>query len=722
MTIGSAKVRIHGRISAAEALSQAQLDNRPLTTFRPNTSREFAIDEEVSLKPGEQELRFRAKSENSAETETRLTIDYRPALPLLTLAEPDPDQSLTEGKDPPSVGIFGALMPPDGLPPSELQPFEVSIRVTNGGRPVAQDGEETITIPSARLADPRHLFPVGVVAAKARLQPGDNRIKVTVRNRWREATAVERHAFYRCPPRIVGALKTPPPDGKPFTDVIAEVESIADLTRVECNGREYPVGEVAARIRNSTWRVTVSQVPLVPGRNAIHLIVSNRDGPCLSEGRAEVTVLPVKPKAPPKVELLSPPQGAVKEPEFTARFVVRSTGSRVRRVELRQESKVLAAVADPRQESVGQDNFEAKGDVGPVALAEGPNRFRLVAVNDGGEAQEAFVVSHVPIPEWLEIDPPTSSLPQAEFRLTGRVRWADAKREGDIQRKVQGLRVYVNNAFQQQTPTYRPVGANRLDFEVIVVLNRTKENLVEVVCPDLRPEAGGRQRFTVDCAHPKEEPRTLHLLVVSIGPGRADVTDKTLALRALKALHARGGAEGLQSAAFKQVLMHPFEKDQPTQVVSGYVTCEHVRDALDSIRRHSKPNDIALIYWLGKEAVDESGGLYLLTSESRPGTKLAQKAVALKEILNFPRDVPGACVLLLDTAAGNTQEIPSAVPLPSTRVAVLRYAWAGKNTPIPGLMNALEEASRNRDATSLQDLAAFADRSRRQFEVVPTWE
>ena len=98
--------------------------------------------------------------------------------------------------------------------------------------------------------------------------------------------------------------------------------------------------------------------------------------------------------------------------------------------------------------------------------------------------------------------------------------------------------------------------------------------------------------------------------------------------------------------------MHPYEKDRPTQVVSGYVTCEHVRDALDSIRRHSKPNDLALIYWLGKEAVDDDGRLYLLTSESRPGTKLAQKAIALKEMLNFPRDVPGACVLLLDTAAG----------------------------------------------------------------------
>ena len=188
-------------------------------------------------------------------------------------------------------------------------------------------------------------------------------------------------------------------------------------------------------------------------------------------------------------------------------------------------------------------------------------------------------------------------------------------------------------------------------------------------------------------------------------------------------MHARGvGAGELQSTAFQRIMMHPYDKDQPTPVVSGYVTCEHVRDALESIRRHSRPNDIAMIYWLGKEAVDDNGALYLLTSESRPGTKLAQKAIALKEMLDFPRDVPGACVLLLDTAPGTPTNTPVMVSLPSTRVAVLRYAWAGSGNPVPGLMNALQEASVQRTATSLQDLAVFADRDRRKLDVVPTWE
>ncbi|HEY1381231.1 MAG TPA: hypothetical protein VGF55_30810, partial [Gemmataceae bacterium] len=721
VTVGTGKVRVRGRITATEPLTVAQLGDKPLNKFRPGAVQDFAVDEVVTLEPGDRELRFRAKTTNSPAAETRLTITYRPSLPSLTLTDPDPDRALTEGKDALEVEVRGSLFPPDGVRPAEVRSFEAVIRVTNAGKPVLQDGKDMILIPASRLS------PQGALSATVKLQPGDNRIDVVLRNEWQAAPAIERHVFYRRPPRV-GDVKVTPPGEKPFADVTANVESASDLTRVECNGREYPANEVAVRLNGPKWRVTVRQVPLAAGPNTIRLAVSNRDGPALTDGRAEVTYTPPKPKPKPRVELINRPMGAVKEPRFTARFIVRSEGSRVERVELRQDSKVLAAAAAdplrgfPGQEKEGPDQFEAAGELGPVTLAEGPNRLRLVAVNGGGEAEEAFTVSHVPIPEWLEIDRPAGPLPQADFTLTGRVRWAAGVPAAEVERKVRGLRVYVNDGFQQQTPEYRPAGANRLEFAVKVVLNRPKENVVEVVCPELRPDAGGRQRFTVDCDHPREEPRTLHLLVVSIGSGRADA-DKALAVQALKALQARGGAAGLQSPVFQRVMMHPYSPDQPTPVVSGYVTCEHVRDALESIRRHSKPNDVALIYWRGTEAVDENGSLYLRTSETRPGTKLAQKAIALKELLDFPRDVPGACALLLDTAAGGSgPDVPAVVPLPSTRVAVLRYAWSGKGAPVPGLLPALEEASQNREATSLRDLAAAADRFRKRFPTVPTWE
>ena len=55
-----------------------------------------------------------------------------------------------------------------------------------------------------------------------------------------------------------------------------------------------------------------------------------------------------------------------------------------------------------------------------------PNRLQLIAINGGGEAVESFTVAHLPIPEWLEIDRPSSPLSQAEFTLTGRVNWSGA--------------------------------------------------------------------------------------------------------------------------------------------------------------------------------------------------------------------------------------------------------------------------------------------------------
>ena len=85
---------------------------------------------------------------------------------------------------------------------------------------------------------------------------------------------------------------------------------------------------------------------------------------------------------------------------------------------------------------------------------------------------------------------------------------------------MQRLRLYVNSGFQQQTPTYRPAGAQRLEFSVKAILNR-KENLIEVVCPDLPRKPAGNGASPSELHATAEEPRTLHLLVVAITPARA---------------------------------------------------------------------------------------------------------------------------------------------------------------------------------------------------------
>jgi hypothetical protein len=718
VTVAAGKVRVQGRIEAAEKLTLAMLGNRPLAGFKPDAAGRFDIDEEVALKPDGQELSFRAKSANSDEAAAGLRIVYRPPLPVFKLTGPDPNSVLYEGKDPREVEVTGLWAPPDGLAPADLQPFQVVLRVANGGRPVRQDGgREEVVIASDRLAPPKQPRQPGALAAKVRLQPGDNRIEVAVRNQWQDPRTEERHVLYRRPPRFVSAPRVSPPGEKPFTDVVAAVESASDLTRVECNDKEYAVKDVVSRAPGATaWTVTLRQVALSQGRNTIRLRVSNQDGPSLADGLATVEYNPPKPKRPPVIELVNRPETAVKDPDFTAQFVVRSEGSRIGRVELRDGARVLLTAKDLRQGEVGPGVFQAKGELGPVALREGPNVLRIVAENDGGTAEESFSVSYTPPPDRLEIDEPKSPVPDGKLVLTGHVSWSKPTSAAEVKRKLQGLRVYVNDGLQKEAPVYRDTGRPyRLDFSLPVVLDRPKGNRVVVDCPGLHADAEGRQQITVDCARPYVGPRTLHLLIVSVGGDRAEAGDKALALRALNALQARAvGTDKLKSTVFDRVVMHPFAKDQMLQVMSGYVTCEHVRDALESIRSQSGPNDVALIYWLGREAVDEKNELYLLTSESRPGRKLAHAAIPLQELLDFPKDVPGACALLLDVASDDARATASVtLAKASAKVAVLRYAWSKKDEVVPRLLMALEKASQEKQATSLKDLAEVAaDRSR----------
>jgi WD40 repeat protein len=711
-------VRIQGKIVGANPLTVAQIGDTPLTGFRPGAAAEFAFDQKVTLKPESQNFVFRSQTAGSPVVESQLTIVHRPSLPLLTLTDPVPDRVLTEGKDPLEVEVKGTITPPDGLPAEQLAPYQIVLRVMNV-LPVPQsDGVETI-IGSDKIG------PDGTLAAKVRIQPGENRIDVILRNQWHDGSAIERRVLYRQPPKIIGAMKTSIAADKPFAELVADVESTSELTRVECNGREYPVNEVVKPVQDRSYLVTIPQVALSPGANTIRLSVANQVGPALDDGQATLNYQPPKPRSPAKVDVLNRPQNAVLDPQFQTRFAIQSDGSRIERIELRRGATVLKSITDPAQEAVGQENFRANGEIGPVELTEGADRLTLVAINGGGATAESFIVCYIPTPEWLEIDKPKSPQPDGEVTLTGRVNWVGANRAAEFEKKLLNMRVYVNSGFQQQIPTLKPAGDKSMEFTVHVILNRPKDNLVEVVCPDLRPESGGQQRFVIDCTQPKEEPRTLHLIVVAVDPARAKVTDKRLALRALQALQASGaaaGTAGLRSTVFQRVMMHPYTKEQPTQVVSGYVTCEHIRDALESIRRHSKPNDVAMIYWLGDEAVNENGYLYLATSETRPGRKLAHSAIGLREILEFPRETPGACALLLDTAGGPyPPDTPKSESLPSTRVAVMRYAWSTKTDAVPGLLMALEESAQKRPATSLQDLAGFAGQALQKFKTPPTW-
>jgi hypothetical protein len=133
------------------------------------------------------------------------------------------------------------------------------------------------------------------------------------------------------------------------------------------------------------------------------------------------------------------------------------------------------------------------------------------------------------------------------------------------------------------------------------------------------------------------------------------------------------------------------------------------------IDKKGSPSDVVLIYWLGRDLLQENGEWYLPTSESRPRTKISDTGIALRQLLAIDGSVAGARVLLLDVSSTATP--PGGSPSPefsANHVAMLRYEWSKQDVP-PGLLEVLETAARGGKDISLQDMLAAADEYRTNY-------
>src|SRR5207247_2149905 len=124
--------------------------------------------------------------------------------------------------------------------------------------------------------------------------------------------------------------------------------------------------------------------------------------------------------------------------------------------------------------------------------------------------------------------------------------------------------------------------------------------------------------------------------------------------------------------------------------------------------------DVVLIYWLGKDAVQESGEWYLPTSESRmlSSYPLRETAIPLSDLIDAQNGLLGARVVMLDVATPVGPPQPPTFEWAPTRSAVLRYAWSKQDLPVPGLLEALEQTALANQKASLQHVAQTAERVR----------
>jgi WD40 repeat protein len=707
LVVDTPKVRVVGQIQGAGKLVTAGWERKkpkaggPLHGFKPGTAASQAIDEDVTLEPGPQELRFFARTEGK-EASKDLAITYRPPLPAVTLPGP---QERIEGRDGNTLDLVAGM-----TSPGHALPFRVTVLAPGEQRQVAVDAGK---LPAGRA--------VGVSLGKVRLRPGRNEIVVRLENDWGARLRKQTEVRYRVPPRIrkltspqaAGLPKGTNLTGKPTLDLRAEVDSPTPQGQPQAtlSGLNLPAGSIALmKLREeegrTLWQVDVRGVPLHEGDNALTLVARNDDGPCLEP--KTLTVPYRAPRRPPTISFRGLGDNLeVQDPAYTVRFHVDSE---------RPLQKVELTVTS----SAGRKAFLApalagrlQGDVEQaVDLEPGVNEVQVVAVTDEGLPQLGRrVLSYVPRPARLKVEAPRSPAPECRITLKGQVTW-DLPAEGKlVEQRLRQLVVYVNGFRQLPAAVERPDPKRKeLRFTVEVRLTHAEGNEIEVDCPGLPLAQGGRHEFLVDCQHP-EPLSTLHLLVVGI-----DKDDRDMEQRALNALQVPSDQRALRNAVFSKIIMHPYAPGRQVKVVAGYVRQRRVKWALDGmaayIARHRSPTDVVLVYWLGAQAVDKQGELYLPTSETRPGEALGDTAIPLRELLTACQDMLGAQVLLFDVARGKA---PLQMDLATTRAAVLRGTWL-REEPYPGLLEALQRASDTGRPASLEDVAKAARQLREQYQ------
>jgi hypothetical protein len=715
--VAISKVRVLGEVKAAEQPEAVEIRNAQDEVLAKAETRRGEFAQVLDLQPGAQVFQFLTKTANSDWTKVRFAVNYLPPLPMLEVIEPLQDSCLYEGESSPEIDLKGVLtLPPDP------RPFKLEIRVFHEDKAVLQeDGKSEIILrfDEQELRKPAGAGGLARKLARLRLLPGDNRIQIQMNNAWSTGICVERQVSYRRPPRILSMINTDPAN-KPFTDIIVRVESpsVLPLTRLESNGRSYETKDVQKLLRvdkeKTTWELRLPRVPLHQGANAIRLSVSNADGRCLEDRSALVSFKP-EPEKPAVVRIKKPDNG-VREPSCPLPVRVQSE-SRIERVELRRGADVVETFDTSQQQRNPQGHFQL--DVTPIVpLEDGTNSFKVVAVNGGGEARDEVAVSYVRVPVRLTFENQYAVVQQSPtLELIGRISFQDPSEEPQIKDKIRKMRFYVND-FQQRPAVLLPHVTKTMEirFAATVLLNRAK-NKIEVECPDLPPEAGSQQEFTVECQKP-QQPARLHVLIVGIDVHAKKDRDR-LVEQAYKALQADYGNQGLRSAVFNRVILHPnFPGRTEQPLLIGHVYTGMVRNGLRSVQRfietEGSANDVVLVYWLGRDAVDVDGNWYLPTSDSPPRDKgiALDTMIPLAEVLGSQENAQGAHILLLDVA---TPVLP-VVSLPTTRAAVLRYAWSKQDQALPGLLMALETAAvSGKREVSLLDLQDAANRFRKQY-------
>lgn len=721
-TVQSPRLTLRGTISSSsEKLSfagwmntpanGAQPNRKPFTGFAAGRLIELTIDEPISLIPGVQTLECRAEIAGGLASAAQLTIEYRPGLPQVWFTAPSPGTRLVEGPEPMPLVLRLAWSPPGDQRAFDAGVVRKAEVLLNGAAVEAKlididEKKRTFSLSVPPLVEP------------------SNRFRVRLTSEWDTATTDELPIEFARPPHIVSVdAPTEVEAGLAAATLLVESPRDVELNGLMVNNRSWPLSakvESAGPVK-TVWRVEIGDIPLDrKGPNRISLTVANPEG---TSPPHELVIGRRAPRPPPKprIEIESPAEGPLSQPDVDVVFSVVST-TRLRSVALlangsRHEFDVANQVA------VSDKRFEMHERL-PVRFRSGQwSSIEVVAVNEGGMSRAARTVSCPAPPVEIILDkldvvsaadaPPNQEAnqassetaltprtamngtyrfdrpaPRGEMWLQGRVRWADARDAG--LKKPALVEIGVNGFGQLPARLSAAVGDSlERKWEAKLCLTLANANQVTIDIPRLALDAGNRLQFAVDCAEP-DRLRRLHLLVVKIGDGDTRELEDA-ALRAVGGVRdddsvtgdsATGGPKnGGESLSFHTPVFQQGRVYRPKRVVFDPQTLAGaIHQVLTQIRykppRYAGGTDLFMLYYRGADAVDRRGDFYLLTSIGDP----VESGLSDTELAGLFREVPGAQLFLLDVERGAPRGEPLGELRPAwgrgrSRPGMLRYAW-----------------------------------------------
>jgi WD40 repeat protein len=693
------RIIIRGTIDAAEGEKLVKAEwmkgslppATELADFRPGKDTKLPINVNLTLQPGPQTIRFRAKTAGSDEAEKSITVYYQPPLPPVEVVSPQPGDIRYGAKETEEIVLQARLGRSD-------HPHNLQAKILLGGKEVTNS-------PVVFDQEARGL------RGRIVLHPGRNRIQLQLSNPWGAvSTTDDMNISYLRPPQVL-ELNAPRESKEPFLDLNARVRSALPLLLnsvvVEVNGKRRDVQPSLAEpfAGDGSQVVRLKNVPLDADTeaNEVSVRLSNREAECFIPATAKILYRPVK--APPVVDFVQPRENLVVHlAKLNVHFQVRSGGP-LKKVQLIQEGDQPLPV-DLSKVRPNPDGSHSLNTELAVQLRHGLNTLRVVAANDGGEQEAALIVNFPYKPVRLVIDSLSpigsgdkpvpaavqpggtvtfSAIPYGRVRLEGHVAWDEEDDARLKQAKI--VRVFVNGFQQLPVRLESGTGDGReRPFRTDILLNQAVGNRVEISLQGLEQDAASRSEFLVDCKNPIRAQR-LHLFLVSLDDG---------------------DAKGLESQ-FVKVLAPAFEGVDLYGPLAGYYARPRnvrqqlriIRDQIQSSANKGLPSiHIVVFYYQGGEAVDAQGNFFQ-ASANVSNDECGPASITCDELVQFFAETPGAHVLLFDVDRQRAKN--SGVkdkladwnyPDVESHVAVLRYAWlSGKDQPKePRLVEALQEA------------------------------